>query len=109
MMPFSPTGDPDADRVLAGLQEHMSRAEEVGQRLAELRGRGEAADGHVRVEVGATGALADLYIDPRAMRLGSAALAEAIMEAVGRATTAATETADELMASLLAPFELSET
>ncbi|MEV0968088.1 YbaB/EbfC family nucleoid-associated protein [Microtetraspora glauca] len=105
MMPFSPTGDPDADRVLAGLQEHMERAEEVGRRLAEVRGRGEAAGGHVRADVLATGALNGLYIDPRAMRLGSEALVEAIMEAVGKATRAATEMADKLMTPLLEPFD----
>ncbi|WP_440069150.1 YbaB/EbfC family nucleoid-associated protein [Streptosporangium sp. OZ121] len=47
------------------IEEQTTRMEEVGQNLAEARGRGESAGGHVSVEVLAGGALAALRIDPR--------------------------------------------
>ncbi|MFB9832541.1 YbaB/EbfC family nucleoid-associated protein [Actinoallomurus acaciae] len=46
------------------------------------RGVGESARGLVSAEVGADGLLADLRLNPRALRLGSAALAEDIVSAV---------------------------
>jgi DNA-binding protein YbaB len=49
---------------------------------ADPRGVGEAACGLVSAEVGADGLLADLRLNPRALRLGSAALAEDIVSAV---------------------------
>jgi hypothetical protein len=48
---------------------------------AELRGTGEAAGGQVQVTVTTGGKLAEVRIDPRAMRLGSAALGEQIVAA----------------------------
>ncbi|MEU4409606.1 YbaB/EbfC family nucleoid-associated protein [Streptosporangium sp. NPDC023963] len=99
--PYSPTGDPETDRLLAMIEGQTTRMEEVGQSLAEARGRGEAAGGQVSVEVLASGALAALHIDPRALRLGSEALAEAILAASGEAVGDATEQAGALLNSLL--------
>jgi DNA-binding protein YbaB len=98
---YSLTGDPEADRLLAGIWEQTNRMEEVGQSLAETRGRGEAADGHVQVEVLASGELAALRLDPRALRLGSEALAEAILAASGEAARDAAEQTGGLLNSLL--------
>ncbi|WP_433443996.1 YbaB/EbfC family nucleoid-associated protein [Nonomuraea sp. CA-141351] len=75
------TGDPEIDRALAEMAAHTARFEEVSRLLDETRGRGESAGGQVAVELKATGSLAALHIDPRAMRLGSQALAEAIVAA----------------------------
>ncbi|MFB9679938.1 YbaB/EbfC family nucleoid-associated protein [Streptosporangium vulgare] len=99
--PYSPTGDPETDRLLTVIEEQTTRMEEVGQSLAEARGRGEAAGGHVSVEVLASGALAALRIDPRALRLGSEALAEAILAASDEATRDAAEQTGTLLNSLL--------
>ncbi|WP_329085304.1 MULTISPECIES: YbaB/EbfC family nucleoid-associated protein [unclassified Streptosporangium] len=109
MVPLSPTGDRETDRMIAELQEQVNRAEEIGRQLGEVRGRGEAAGGQVTVETLSTGALVSLRIDPRALRLGSEALTEAIMEAAGHAARAAAEAANRLMASLLPPGSLEGT
>ncbi|MFI7443382.1 YbaB/EbfC family nucleoid-associated protein [Nonomuraea indica] len=79
------SGDPEIDRMLAQLAEQTELLEEVGRSLEAARGHGAAADGLVEVEVLASGGLAALRIAPRAMRLGSEELAEAIMEAARRA------------------------
>ncbi|MBB6351345.1 YbaB/EbfC family nucleoid-associated protein [Nonomuraea muscovyensis] len=79
------SGDPEIDRMLAQLAQQTELLEEVGRSLEEARGRGVAADGQVQVEVLPSGGLAALRIAPRAMRLGSEELAEAIMEAARRA------------------------
>ncbi|MEQ4725778.1 YbaB/EbfC family nucleoid-associated protein [Nonomuraea sp. B19D2] len=75
------TGDPEIDRALAEMAAQTARFEEVSRLLEETRGRGESAGGQVAVELRHTGSLAGLHIDPRAMRLGSQALADAILEA----------------------------
>ncbi|UBU17510.1 YbaB/EbfC family nucleoid-associated protein [Nonomuraea gerenzanensis] len=79
------TGDPELDRAIAELAARTTRLEEVGRLLRETTGRGESAGGQVAVELSATGSLAGLHLDPRALRLGSQALAEAITEAFRRA------------------------
>lgn len=79
------SGDPEIDRALAELAARTARFEEVTRLLEETRGRGESAGGQVAVELSPTGSLAALRIDPRALRLGSQALAEAVIEAYRRA------------------------
>lgn len=51
----------------------------------EVHGEGEAADGQVRAVVVTGGRLKSLSVDPRAMRMGSAALCEQIVVAVNAA------------------------
>jgi DNA-binding protein YbaB len=99
--PFAPTGDPEIDQGLAELVARMGHYEEVTERINATRGRGEAAGGQVSVEVTPTGALDRLRIDPRAMRLGSQALAEAILEAARKAEDDAVEQTSSLAESLL--------
>jgi DNA-binding protein YbaB len=79
------TGDPEIDRALADLMARTAGLEEASRLLEHLRGHGASADGQVRVETEPGQVLASLHIAPRAMRLGSEALADAIMEAVRRA------------------------
>ncbi|TYB65389.1 YbaB/EbfC family nucleoid-associated protein [Nonomuraea sp. PA05] len=79
------TGDPELDRALAEMAAGTARLEEVSRLLRETTGRGESAGGQVAVELTATGSLAGLHIDPRALRLGSHALVEAITEAFRQA------------------------
>ncbi|GAA3812257.1 hypothetical protein GCM10022226_36140 [Sphaerisporangium flaviroseum] len=99
--PYSPTGDPEVDQVLETLADQSARFEEAGRLLSETRGRGEAEEGRVVVEVLPNGSLAGLRIDPRAMRLGSEALAEAILRAAGEAEADAVRQAESLMLPLL--------
>jgi DNA-binding protein YbaB len=69
---------------------------DVGARWAEARGTGEAAGGQVRVTVDGTGDVVELSIEPRAMRLGSQDLADAIREAFRAARSAAHDRATEV-------------
>lgn len=87
--------------MLEALATQSARFQEAGQRLAETRGRGEAEEGRVVVEVLPSGSLAALRIDPRAMRLGSEALAEAILRAAREAEGDAAERAESLMRPFL--------
>jgi DNA-binding protein YbaB len=96
-----PTGDPEFDRMLSALGEQTARFEKVGRELAETRGKGQAAGGRVMVEVSADGSLQDLKIDPRAMRLGSEVLAEAIMCAARDAQHDVAGRTNQLMEPLL--------
>ncbi|MCA2223168.1 YbaB/EbfC family nucleoid-associated protein [Nonomuraea sp. NPDC052129] len=94
------SGDPEIDRALAQLAVQTAQFEEVGRRLESARGRGVAADGQVTVEVLPSGGLASVHIAPRAMRLGSEALCEALMEAARQAeddVTAQTFTATQAL------------
>ncbi|MGN9842084.1 YbaB/EbfC family nucleoid-associated protein [Nonomuraea sp. H19] len=80
-----PTGDPELDRAIAEMVAQTAGFEEMSRRLEETRGRGESAGGQVAVELTPTGSLAALHIDPRALRMGSQALSEALLEAFRRA------------------------
>jgi DNA-binding protein YbaB len=97
---FGQSGDPNVNRLLEDFGKLSQQYEKMIDELTEASGHGEAADGLVRVEVGPEGTLLGVKIDPRAMRLGSDALAEAIMEAATGALTQATERLSEVMAPL---------
>jgi DNA-binding protein YbaB len=71
----------DPQRLLADLETKMRRAQENAAVVAALEGIGEAADGVVKVTVGPTGALKDVVLEPKAMRLPSMDLAAAIVTA----------------------------
>jgi DNA-binding protein YbaB len=58
------------------------------EQLASIRATGEAAGGLVRAEVDGGGQLSDLALDPRAMRLPAAELAEALKSALQEAQAA---------------------
>ncbi|MDH2425065.1 YbaB/EbfC family nucleoid-associated protein [Sphaerisporangium sp. TRM90804] len=103
--PYPPSGDPEIDRVLESLAAQRAEFEQVGRRLSETLGRGEAEDGRVAVEVRPNGSLAGLRIDPRAMRLGSDALAEAILRAAVDAEADAAAKAEAAMLTLLGGAE----
>jgi DNA-binding protein YbaB len=97
---FGRTGHEEYDRVLKHVGEHLERFDEAREELAELRGEAKAADGQITVEVLPSGSLSGLTINPRAMRLGSEALAEAILEAAGKATEEVSGRMNEIMASV---------
>lgn len=99
--PIEPT-DPQLGGLLDGFRRELEALEDLRDRIGRLRGRGEAEQGRVVVDVTQTGALAAVTIDPRAMRLGSERLAAAIMEAAARAERAAEREASELVAPFAA-------
>jgi DNA-binding protein YbaB len=97
---FGRTGNEEFDRILAQVGEQMQRFEQAREELSSLKGSGTAADGMVEVEVLPSGAISSLKINPRAMRLGSEALAEAILEAAGKAAKEAADRLNEIMGSV---------
>ncbi|WP_049558758.1 YbaB/EbfC family nucleoid-associated protein [Nonomuraea sp. SBT364] len=100
--PFSTGGDQELGRLLDRFQQDVAAIEGLSGRMAAVKGRGEAAQGRVVAEATQTGALCGLTIDPRAMRLGSAELAAAVLEAAGNAARAAEREAGDLVAPFLA-------
>ncbi|MEU4830824.1 YbaB/EbfC family nucleoid-associated protein [Streptosporangium sp. NPDC023615] len=99
------TGNPEVDRLVEGFDALSLQYEGMLKELGDLRARGEAADGLVSVEVAPGGALLGVDINPRAMRLGSEALSEAIMEAVTAASQVAATRLDEVLTPLLGGME----
>ncbi|MFF5208741.1 YbaB/EbfC family nucleoid-associated protein [Streptosporangium sp. NPDC000396] len=97
---FGRSGDPEVDRLLENFGKLAHQYEKMVDELVEATGQGEAADGLVRVEVGPEGSLISVKIDPRAMRLGSEGLEEAIMEAASKALSNATALLNDVMAPL---------
>ncbi|WP_329087968.1 MULTISPECIES: YbaB/EbfC family nucleoid-associated protein [unclassified Streptosporangium] len=78
--------------------------------VAAMRETATAANGLVSVEVDGTSDLTGLKLDPRALRLSAAELAEAIREAFGRARAAAQQRATEAVPKVLKqdPLELHD-
>ena len=69
----------DLDAFAEETAKEVQKAAELKERLNELVGRAESRDGRVRLGVSGAGAVVELEIDPRAMRMASAELAETIM------------------------------
>lgn len=76
----------EARELINKLQSQVGSIKEIQERVQAAVGHGEAADGRVKITVGPSGALSAVEIDPRAMRMGSEELAEAIIEAAKAAT-----------------------
>ncbi|MEV0592664.1 YbaB/EbfC family nucleoid-associated protein [Nonomuraea cavernae] len=80
------SGDPELDRLMAEFKANSKELSDVMGQVGEVRGQATAADDKIRVQVSSSGELTSLRIDPRAMKLGSEELAEAILDAARRAT-----------------------
>lgn len=100
-------GESRIEDLVAKITRQNAALQEAQARMSELRGKGRAADGRITVEVDRFGALTSLRIDPRAMRLGAEALAEAILSAVEQAVRDARAQADEAMGPLVAELAAS--
>ncbi|MEV8636240.1 YbaB/EbfC family nucleoid-associated protein [Streptosporangium sp. NPDC051023] len=100
----TPFLDEEMHRLLAQFQADTRPLEELQEGLNAIRGRGEAANGQVEVEVLPSGALGSLRIDSRAMRLGADALAEAVLAAASAATADLTTQMAGMMTDGLTPF-----
>ena len=95
------TGNDEVDRLLSRVSEQVEQLEKTREEFTEMRGEGEAAEGMVKVSVRPGGAIDTININPRAMRLGSEALAEAITEAAHAAEKNVTERMTEIMQPLI--------
>lgn len=92
------------DSLTATVTGQNAKLHEVRRQMTELRGKGRAAGERVEVEVDHVGALAGLRIDPRAMRLGSQELAEAVLAAAQAGIRDVNAQAENLMRPLIAEF-----
>lgn len=101
-VPQFPGGAPTPRDMSALMQRAREFAAKSGE-LQKITGAGEAADGAVRVVVGPSGAIQDVKLTPRAMRLASEALSEALLEASRAAAGDAGVKVAAMTASLLPP------
>lgn len=83
---FGP-GGMDFNEVLRNSRERMAKVTEARERMTGLTGRAESTDGRIKVASTAEDPLAELQIDPRAMRMGSEELAAAIRQVARLART----------------------
>jgi DNA-binding protein YbaB len=83
------------ERLLEEAERTIERSKELEEQLSSLEAEASAAEGRVSVVVGSGGRLKSLTIDPRAMRLGSEELAEAILIAVNGAQEALAQRTQE--------------
>ncbi|WP_431927990.1 YbaB/EbfC family nucleoid-associated protein [Nonomuraea jabiensis] len=94
--------DPEElERITARAEDMLARVEELRSEIDVVVGRGEAADGQVRVTAGASGRLMDVVLAPRAMRLDSQKLAEAVLRAAQEAQDDVAAKVDAVMAETL--------
>ncbi|WP_285778748.1 YbaB/EbfC family nucleoid-associated protein [Microtetraspora sp. NBRC 13810] len=100
----APFLDEEMHRLLAQFQADTRPLLDLQESLNAVRGRGEAANGQVTAEVLPSGALGGLRIDPRALRLGADALAEAVLAAAGDATADLARQMAGMMTDGLTPF-----
>ncbi|MFG6197263.1 YbaB/EbfC family nucleoid-associated protein [Nonomuraea sp. JJY05] len=100
----APFLDEEMQRLLAQFQADVRPLQELRESLNDIRGRGEAANGQVKAEVLPSGALGGLRIDPRAMRLGADALAEAVLAAASDAAADLTRQLAGTLTDGLTPF-----
>jgi DNA-binding protein YbaB len=75
----------DFDRIAQEGEKAMRLLTEAMAEIGEMTGEGEAADGMIRVTLDSTGRAKDVSLNPRAMRLGSVAIAEGMLEAFNAA------------------------
>ncbi|TMR89204.1 YbaB/EbfC family nucleoid-associated protein [Nonomuraea basaltis] len=80
------TGDLELDRLMAEFRANSREFSDVIGMVGEVVGQAASPDDKIKVQVSSSGQLTALHIDPRAMRLGSRELADAIMDLSRRAT-----------------------
>jgi DNA-binding protein YbaB len=95
------TGYPEIDRELGKIRTQLEDLRDIQSRMREISGTGRDEDGWVEATVGATGELEALHINPRAMRLDSISLAEAVLAATRQARTAMRESMTDALGPLL--------
>ncbi len=85
MTNFTASSHADMESALQKARAQSEKIKEMQSELLALVGRGEAADGKVRVEYATGVGMQNLQIDARAMRMASQDLSEAITSAVREA------------------------
>lgn len=98
---FGP-GGMDFNEVLRNSRERMAKVSEARERMTGLTGRAESTDGRIKVGSTSEDPLAELEIDPRAMRMGSEELAAAIRQTTRLARADLDRQAKEIIDELYA-------
>jgi len=88
------------DAAMRQLKEQLDSFQSQRDAVAALVGEGTAADGLVTVRTGAGGALQDLELDPRAMRMASQDLRDAILEASRNAAASYQEALSDIVPTM---------
>jgi DNA-binding protein YbaB len=91
----------DLDRIARESEEALRGLTDALHEIGQMEGQGEAIDGLIRVTVDSTGRATDVTIGPRAMRLGSAVLAEGVLKAFNAAQEDAQAKGRQLMMGAL--------
>jgi DNA-binding protein YbaB len=95
------SGNPEIDRQMGKIFEQLGQFQALQQELIEARETAATANGLVEVTVGPSGNLLRVDLNPRAMRLESFRLNEAIMAAYRDACAQMSRRVNELMRPLL--------
>ncbi|HEU5155946.1 MAG TPA: YbaB/EbfC family nucleoid-associated protein [Streptosporangiaceae bacterium] len=85
MTDFGAVGE-GLDRILRDAENGMPKVREMRERIGELVGKGEAADGRITARFSSTEGLSALDLDPRVLRLPVAELSQEIRVAVNAAS-----------------------
>ena len=94
----------DLERITREGEEAMRALTEAIAEMDEVIGEGEAAEGALRVVMDSTGHVIDVTLDPRALRLGADALADAMREAFNAAQDDLHDQTDELVSDALPAY-----
>lgn len=88
------------DELLGQYREQRDKLQGLQEKLAEIVGHGEAAEGMVRVDADRQGRMTSLEIDPRVYRkLGSEELSDAVLEASREASAQVDKQVAEAMSA----------
>jgi DNA-binding protein YbaB len=91
----------EAEQMLQDATRRLKNVGELRERTEGLVGKAESEDGRVTVEYKATGDIAALKIDPRAMRMQSEELAAAILATISAAAADLRDKMNEVVKDLL--------
>lgn len=78
----SPSGIPGLSEVLRKAQDQLGRSEKIRSELAGLTGCAQSPDGYIRVTCTAEDPVAELEIDPQAMRYYADELAAVLQQVI---------------------------
>jgi DNA-binding protein YbaB len=94
---FGDLGNLDIDKLIRISKEQSAKVAEMQERAAEIQGRAETKDRRIKVTCTVADGVADIEIDPRAMRMPAEKFAETLKELIREATADLHRQLSELM------------